>query len=291
MAAMPWRFKSARPHFMFFPSYIPKNWLSHLFGKLATVKIPIWSSLFRDVFCKLYSLDESEMLQPISSYPTLQKLFTRRIKSEARLIATEALVSPVDGKVSQKGDLNELSLIQAKGKTYDLEGLLGDAERAESFRGGKWATIYLAPFNYHRIHSPVTGKINKAIYIPGNLWPVNVKSVGYVDKLFNVNERMTSFIDTGKGKVALVKVGALNVGRITLAYTDHFIANLNGKKGDGIPREWIPQSEVQVTKGGDLGCFELGSTVILIADREFLANHPESFKTPVESVVRMGQAF
>jgi phosphatidylserine decarboxylase len=276
---------------MFILFFLPKNLLSFLFGWFATIQVPIFSALFRDVFCRLFDLDETEMHKPIKAYPTLQKLFTRTIKSEARVIADTEMVSPVDGKVSQTGSLTEGQLIQAKGKNYDLAGLLGNAELASTFEGGKWATVYLAPFNYHRIHSPVNGIVKEAIYVSGNLWPVNEWSVGTIDNLFSVNERLTSLIEHPDGNLLVVKVGAYNVGRITIDYSDHFIANKYGKKGNGEPLTYTPAEKVEVTKGGGLGCFELGSTVVLIADKNFISKHPEAFKTQQGEVVRMGQAF
>lgn len=271
----------------FFFHILPKSLVSRLFGLLASSRTPIWAPLFKRVFCKMYALNEEEMEYKISEYSNLQALFTRRLKAGSRQIASDALVSPVDGKVSQCGELvnAELKMIQAKGRTYDLGGLLGDAKWASEYQGGQWCTIYLAPFNYHRIHSPVQGTVSRVKHLPGQLWPVNVWSVENISELFCVNERMITELQTPEGgKVLVVKVGATNVGRISLAFCD-WVSNEAGQFG---AREWIPEQEIQLDKGAELGCFELGSTVILICDAK--ARQDGLFQSYLNQAVQVGQS-
>ncbi|MGL1933370.1 MAG: archaetidylserine decarboxylase [Fibrobacterales bacterium] len=271
---------------------LPKNLISQLFGWLAYREWPLFAPIFRDVFVNMYSIDMSEAEAEQSEYPSVQKLFIRRLKKGARPIGSDELISPVDGKLSQYGTIHqpELELIQAKGKTYSLEKLIGSKERANSFENGIWATIYLAPFNYHRIHSPVTGSIVETTYIPGNLWPVNTMSIARVPELFCVNERVITTIEGENGGTCLVvKVGATNVGRISLSYTDLIISNTISPLAPQKPVQWKPSEPIAITKGDELGIFELGSTVVIIADKIYAENNPGLFEGTHEKAVLMGQ--
>ena len=182
-------------------------------------------------------------------------------------------------------------MIQAKGKTYSLSSLLRDAELASRFSGGRFATIYLAPFNYHRIHSPVKGRLLSASYCPGTLWPVNPWSVERVEGLFCINERLTTRIAVdGGGELLLVKVGATNVGRIVVNYAPNWITNV-GKLPRTSPRlDFSPKEEVRFEKGEEIGRFEMGSTVILVADRVLSERNPGLFASSLGKPVRMGQS-
>lgn len=271
----------------FFFHILPKSLVSRLFGLLASSKTPIWAPLFKNVFCKMYKLNEAEMQYKISEYPNLQALFTRRLKPGSRPLAQDLVVSPVDGKVSQCGELvnAELKMIQAKGRSYDLTGLLGDSHWASEYQGGQWATIYLAPFNYHRIHSPASGTVSRVKHLPGQLWPVNRWSVDNISELFCVNERLITELTTPQGgKILVVKVGATNVGRISLAFSD-WVTNEPGQFG---AREWIPNQTIELEKGAELGCFELGSTVILVLDAK--ARQEGIFVPHLSQAVQVGQS-
>ena len=140
---------------------LPKNLESRLFGNLIDLKIPLLSKLARNLFARAYALDMSEASKPLESYANIGELFVRELLPGKRPIADGEVVSPVDGRESQTGSLEgpDAEMIQAKGKTYSLSALLRDEELASHFAGGRFATIYLAPFNYHRIHSPVSGKL------------------------------------------------------------------------------------------------------------------------------------
>ena len=172
---------------------LPKNAASRVFGAFVRLRIPLVSKIARNAFAAYYKLDMDESEFPLKHYRSIGELFIRRLKPGMRPVADSEIVSPVDGVLSQTGVFDEKQeLIQAKGKTYTLKDLLRDEEMAMRFEGGVFATIYLAPFNYHRIHSPVKGELVDASYCPGTLWPVNVGSVERVEGLFCINERLTS---------------------------------------------------------------------------------------------------
>lgn len=271
---------------------LPKNLLSQAFGFLASINLPIWSTLFKTVFYKIFKLNLEESEKSLGEYPNLQAMFTRRLKPGAREIAFDEVVSPVDGVLSQCGyiDDEDLQLIQAKNKTYTLAALLGSEKEAERYKGGMWATIYLSPYNYHRIHSGVSGDLVSALYVPGTLWPVNEWSVANIDEVFCVNERVTSIIQSGEKRSALCKVGATNVGKITLAYTDDIVCNTNKMDQFKDTLEWVPNHKVQIEKAAELGCFELGSTVVFVLDSKYRTQYPDLFSKYLNKSVTMGQS-
>ncbi|MBX9766605.1 MAG: archaetidylserine decarboxylase, partial [Bdellovibrionales bacterium] len=169
-------------------SRIPKNQLSQIVGKLVETKLPgPLAGASVKAFAKYYNINLSEAEKPVGEYRSIADLFTRRLKAGARPVQG-SLVHPCDAVISESGFASDGILIQAKGLTYSLEALLADWELAERFRSGLYATYYLCPTDYHRVHSPVTGSVKKAIYVPGTLWPVNTWSVQRVRNLFAINE-------------------------------------------------------------------------------------------------------
>lgn len=269
--------------FMTLMRLLPRSALSHAVGHATRLNVPPWmhQAVIRK-FAEAYkvNLDEAEL--PVEGYPTFLDFFTRRLKPGVRPVdaAEDAVVSPVDGCVSQLGYALEGKLVQAKGITYTAAQLLGDAAAAAPFEGGAWATIYLAPRDYHRIHSPLGGEVEGYGYIPGEFWPVNAASVALVDALFCVNERLVTYLRTPAGRVAVVKVGATNVSRIRATYDDVIThTDQPGKQhryGKAIP----------VEKGGELGVFEMGSTVILLFEKGRVSWDE---KLRPDQVVRMGE--
>ena len=279
--------------FYVFMKLLPKNAASRLFGAFTRLRIPFLSKIARNAFANYYKLDMSEAEYPLSHYKNIGELFIRKLKPGMRPVADAEVVSPVDGVLSQTGTFDDDSqtLIQAKGKTYTLKSLLRSEELAERFKGGAFATIYLAPFNYHRIHSPVSGDLVLSSYCPGTLWPVNAGSVERVEGLFCINERLTSQIRLADGsEVLVVKVGATNVGRIGVVYSDTIMTNAGKLPRDSKRLDWIPNKQFSFEKGGELGRFEMGSTVILVVDKKIRERHPDLFKSRIGQAVKVGEA-
>ncbi|NGQ96570.1 phosphatidylserine decarboxylase [Brevibacillus sp. SYP-B805] len=239
---------------------LPQNAMSRTMGKITASR---FSRLAIRRYIRHYHIDVDAVEKPVEEYKSLKEFFTRRLKPDARPVADGpgVIVSPVDGTISQMGDIQEGTLIQAKGKLYSVGELLGGApELARRFQGGKFVTIYLSPRDYHRIHMPVDGVLRTYTYVPGRLYPVNRLGVEQVDRLFARNERLVTFIDSAEiGSVAVVKVGALFVGSVKVTYCR---ATTNVKRGKQVS-EQIPDSPM-LRKGEELGWFEFGSTVILV---------------------------
>lgn len=242
---------------------VPKNALSRTVG--VALRAPWPQPLVRVAiggFSRAYRVDTSEAERDALSYRTFNDFFTRRLKPGARPIAggDDVACCPVDGAVGQVGPITDGQLVQAKGRTFSVRDLLVDEDDARDFEGGTFATLYLAPYNYHRIHTPIAGRITGYSYVPGHLWPVNTAGVAHVDKLFAVNERLITYLDTAAGRVALVKVGATCVGRIRALYDD-VVTNTGGRPQF---RRVRYDSPIDIGKGDECAVFEMGSTVIAL---------------------------
>ena len=245
---------------------LPQGLMSRAWGWLARRRRPrVAIHALKHVFVKGTGIDMSEAVFDLATYPTLEALFVRKLKSGARRVDPDpaAFVSPVDGTVGQNGVVTDGTMLQVKGRSYRLADLLGDANDAQRFEGGTYTTLYLAPRDYHRIHAPLSGQVSEGVVIPGALMPVFVDAVKSVDGLFARNERIITYIDTPKfGRVAVVKVGATLVGRITLAYDPDVWTNRPGQRQRRM--RYNPPRLLQ--KGAEVGTFELGSTVIVVAE-------------------------
>jgi phosphatidylserine decarboxylase len=242
---------------------LPKNVLSRLVGEITRARLPkaVRCAAMR-AFAARYGVDLSECGE-LESFETFVEFFSRPLRPGLRPIASgeEVIVSPVDGVVSQAGCAEGGRLLQAKGVEYTLEALLGDAALALRFRGGAFATLYLSPRDYHRIHYPLGGRVVGYRYLPGRLWPVNPASVRGVPGLFTVNERLATILETPLGACAVVAVGAIIVGRIRVYY-DTAAPYSNRAGAERVAHEYaVP---IPVEKGQELGAFEMGSTVILL---------------------------
>jgi phosphatidylserine decarboxylase len=258
--------------------------LSRLVSGLAERRLPgpLLRPLLRG-YVRVCKVDLSEAAEPLAAYPSFNAFFTRRLREGARVLDADpgAVLSPSDSRVNSIGPVPEDGrLEQVKGNTYSLQALLGGPEGAE-FRHGAQATLYLSPSMYHRVHAPVTGRIRSWRYLPGRLYPVNALAVRLVKELFAVNERLAIIIDTEAfGPVAVVMVGATNVGRMTLSF-DSLATNA------GLPATAVrPATPIPMERGQELGTFNLGSTVVLLIGR------PQGLvaQTAPAQVVRMGQA-
>lgn len=243
---------------------LPRSALSTVVGKLTRLPAPApMHHAFMRFFAKRYRVSLEDAEGPVTDYPTFAQFFTRRLKPGLRPIdaSPNVIVSPVDGAVSEAGYVTGRSCLQAKGITFPIGKLLGDEARADVFEGGAFATLYLSPRDYHRIHAPLEGAITGYTYLPGEFWPVNPASVRNVDALFAVNERLVTWLSTPLGTVAVVAVGATCVSRIHASY-DAILTHTGQPSKTHTYERPIP-----IERGGELGMFEMGSTVILVFEK------------------------
>lgn len=215
-------------------------------------------------FSRRYDIDasEAEFASP-ADYPTFNAFFTRALKSGARPVddSGRSIVSPADGRLTEYGTIDDGTLLQAKGIRYPIEALLGE-QRSEldAFIGGSYATVYLAPRDYHRVHAPAAGGLTQTRYIPGRRFAVNEATASVVDRLFCRNERVVCHFEGEFGRMAVVLVGALNVASISTAR--------HGELPSGRARQWDEPVSVAYRKGEEIGRFNLGSTVIVVFERD-----------------------
>jgi phosphatidylserine decarboxylase len=242
---------------------LPKKSLSRLVGNFAR---STYSRFLIPTFAKQYQINLDEAEKTIDKYSSLTDFFIRRLKPGSRAIADgdEVIVSPVDGKVSVFGTIENGTLIQAKGVYFTVNELLGgDEDRASRYNGGQFMTIYLSPQDYHRIHTPLAGEITGYAYVPGTLFPVNAFGVRAVKGLFARNERVITYLNTEAGEVAVIKVGAIIVGSVKVNYSD-ITTNVRGGQ---VVKESL-KGKKGIQKGDEVGRFEFGSTVILLFERD-----------------------
>jgi phosphatidylserine decarboxylase len=275
---------------------VPKNWLSRVVGKIVERRWPFgFHTVIRDQMIRVFKPDVAEAEQALDRYPTWADFFTRRLRPGARPLGPSPLVCPVDGTLTQRGLLESprLFLTQIKGLRYSLKDLLAGWDPAP-YAGGAFLTVYLAPYNYHRIHAPAAGKVLRARHVPGALWPVNAWSVQKIAGLFVRNDRvlveMEGPLPPGEGggttgRLTNALIGATNVGRTTLAFSD-LRGNDPGARG---VRDFTPKDPLPLAKGAELACFEMGSTIVLILDARWAARlRPELLADTASVPVRLG---
>ena len=257
--------------------------LSRLTGRLSDLRLPtaILAPAIR-AYARAFGADLKEAAQPPETYASFNAFFTRRLREGTRPIAggEGVVVSPSDSRLSSIGPVPpDGRLEQVKGSSYSVEALLGSAEDGAPFRRAVHATLYLSPAMYHRVHSPVDGCVSAWRYVPGRLFTVNRIGVRAVPGLFTRNERVCVFLESeAHGPVAVVLVGAANVGRISLAFGD-LVTNRDAQGG-----RFTPAAPIAVRRGDELGAFNLGSTVVLLVADPALAPLAAAGK-----LVRMGQ--
>lgn len=243
---------------------LPQHLLSRAVGWLAELRHPVWlkSTLVR-LFIRAFGVDMSEAEQPDpEAYPTFNAFFTRSLRPGVRPLADEGVLSPADGTISQIGRMQEHSIIQAKGRRYSSWSLLGgDDERVAWYRNGHFATIYLSPRDYHRVHMPLDGKLIATRYVPGRLFSVNQATAEGVDALFARNERLVCHFETPAGPMAMVLVGAMIVAGIETVWSGQVAPPLRGVQERDY--QHLPEP-VSLARGEEMGRFQLGSTVILL---------------------------
>jgi phosphatidylserine decarboxylase len=268
------------------PQYlIPKQALTVLAGKLASAEAGKLTTNVIRWFVGRYQVNMAEAANPdIASYKTFNEFFTRPLKEGARPVAAADFLCPVDGAISQFGAIERDQIFQAKGHSYSTTSLVGgDRNLAAQFENGSFATLYLSPRDYHRIHMPCDGRLTRMIYVPGALFSVNPTTARGVPGLFARNERVVCFFESANGPFVLTLVGATIVGSMATVW--HGVIN---PPRPGVIREWrYDEQNIVLKKGEEMGRFLLGSTVVMLFPRNTLTFNPEW--TPTRPI-RMGEA-
>ena len=273
-----------RPPAYYFIWILPRNSFNRLCGLFADAQLPRFLlTLLIRLFSWKYGVNLNEASKQVSEYRNFNEFFTRKLLPDARTLDPdkEAVLSPVDGILGESGIINNEVLIQAKGLEYRLADLLKDSEKSKFYDGGVFITIYLAPYNYHRIHSMVSGEVREFCYIPGDLWTVSPLGVHHVPELFARNERLITYFETDKGECALVKIGATVVGRIRVVYHDI----TSNQPGAAFQKNMLVPP-FRVERGDEVGLFELGSTVICL----FPPGQIELNELKIDQEILLGQA-
>jgi phosphatidylserine decarboxylase len=265
----------------------PQKALSNLAGWLSENRWTWFKNWQISYLIKRYGVDiEAAMSSDIAEYPTFNSFFTRKLKPELRPIDQHpaSIASPADGIVSQAGYIKEHLLFQAKGFYFTLSNLLGGSEIwAKAFHNGCFATIYLSPKDYHRVHMPIRGTLKETLFIPGKLFSVNTSTAKAVPNLFARNERLVCIFETQAGPMAIILVGAMLVASINTVWQAPIKANT-------ITQQFFPTTGPQaitLEKGEELGHFKMGSTVIML-----FAQHQMTWASTMQeqALVQMGQS-
>ena len=251
--------------FIIFQYLLPHHLLSRGVGLLA--QNHLLRKLFIRTFIRRYKVDLSQAtIQDIEKFENFNAFFTRELQADARPLANTvgAIVCPADGAISQLGNITDGNLLQAKGRHYSCEDLLaGDAQVAGLFRTGKFATIYLSPRDYHRVHMPMAGVLKKTVYVPGRLFSVNQTTADSVPNLFARNERLICLFETELGPMAVILVGAMIVAGIDTVWAGE-VCPTAGKR-EILETDYTNHAPaVELPLGGELGRFRLGSTAIVL---------------------------
>jgi phosphatidylserine decarboxylase len=266
---------------------LPKHLVSRMVGWLAAAEAGVITQFFIRTFIKAFKVDMSEAkFSDPTHYNTFNAFFTRQLKDDIRPIEDneKQLCHSVDGRVSQFGKIIGDAIFQAKGHNYSLTTLLGGKpELASVFKGGDFATIYLSPKDYHRIHMPIDGKLTDMLHVPGELFSVNPLTAANVPGLFARNERVVTIFDTPVGKVAIVLVGATIVASIETVWA----GNITPPAGKTVQHWQYEDQDIQLSKGDEMGRFKLGSTIVVC----FEPNAVEFTDLQAGMVTRLGEPF
>ena len=238
---------------------LPRVRISRMVGRLCDRELhPHLSRAIAQAYCRAYSVNMDEVAPQRAPYASFDAFFTRALRDGARSISSDAVVSPADGALLSSGDVDRAATINVKGRPYDVAELIGDPALAQRYRGGQFAVVYLSPRDYHRVHSPVEGTITSVRGIPGDLFPVNSIGERHIPRLFVRNNRVEIAIETKDvGRVSVVMVGAVIVGRISVSVIDA------PAPPPGLTRITPPRA---VKRGDAIGMFHLGSTVVLLIE-------------------------
>jgi len=270
---------------------LPQHILSRLVANIANCRTPLIKNFIIRQYCKFYRIDMADMLEPNPiNYPTFNEFFIRALKPGTRPITNDqkTIISPVDGKIGQIGQINANLLISAKGKNFTLEQLFADNEDAALFHNANFAVLYLAPSNYHRIHMPVSGKLRSMRYVPGKLFSVNPKTVERIPGVFARNERIIVTFDTVFGTMAMVLVGAMIVGSIETSWAGVVMPN----KQKSVMNWNYTKQEIVFEHGLEIANFKLGSTVILLFPEKAMQwNQTVQKDNPIKMGQNLGTLF
>ena len=263
---------------------LPKRAMTALAGRIASTPRGKATTRLIRWFIARYQVDMSEAVNPDpASYATFNEFFTRPLRPGVRPLAQAALICPVDGAISQFGHIDRDQILQAKGHHYTTTALVGgDAALAARFEGGLFATLYLSPRDYHRVHMPCDGTLARMIYVPGDLFSVNPVTARGVPGLFARNERVVCVFESERGPFVLALVAATIVGGMATVW--HGV--VNAPRGGSL-REWVYRpGEVTLKQGDEMGRFLLGSTVVLLFPPSFHQFHPD---WAIGGAVRLGE--
>lgn len=271
--------------------FLPQNLVSYLLGIFVRIQWPkTIQTIFNQSFVAIFKLNMREAEKPLGAYRTVEEIFTRALAPNQRRISG-GYVSSADGILElSKAALSGSTAVQAKGITYSLSELvLGN--KSQDIAAKWYTTVYLAPHNYHRVHSPFSGQVTGIRYISGRLWPVNRPAVRAIPGLFCRNERLVFSVDVATGgKAWVVMVGAFNVGRMSTRLSPEFITNAGSRqyRRSSTPQDLALPAAIPIAAGEELGIFMLGSTTVVVLDEAAAAGlRPQEITTP--QTVSMGQ--
>lgn len=248
--------------FILFQHVLPQHALSRLAGALAASEQPWIKDRLIRRFVDAYNVDMSDAARTIDQFASFNDFFTRELKPGTRPLAdaSEFILSPADGAISQLGTITQGRIFQAKGRDFTAAEILSlGPEAAERFEGGAFITIYLSPRDYHRVHMPAGGKLQSTAYVPGELFSVNQQTAEGVDRLFARNERLSCLFDRPDGAFASIMVGAMIVAGIDTVWPHRFCGHARD-----VVREDFANGAIELAAGAEMGRFYLGSTVVLL---------------------------
>ena len=269
------------------PQYIiPQHVFSLVMYRATRCEVVWFKNLIISTIIKQYKVNMAEAAEMnLDYYSSFNTFFTRLLRNDVRPISESDIVSPVDGVVSQVGPVTSGQIVQAKGQEYSVLALLGgDDALTSEFVGGQFATIYLSPKDYHRIHMPATGVLRKMRYIPGKLFSVSPRTARAVPDLFARNERVAVTFDTDFGPIVMVLVGAIFVGSMETIWAGQITPNY-GK----VIQQWTYDGEQAITieKGQEMGRFNMGSTVVMLVGKDVALFNEQ---VEVEATIQLGNA-
>ncbi len=263
---------------------LPRKRLSKFVGQLAFKKFPKGLQVQINYrYARFFKINLNETEFPYYDYNSLGEFFIRRLKPSARPLSDLPIVHPADSQIVQHGKIADTTMLQAKGRNYDLQKFVKIPDAKEKYSNGYFVTYYLSPRDYHRVHSPVSGYITQIQYCTGDLWPVNQWALKNIPELYSENERIYVEIATENGPVGVVFVGATNVGSIVLSFDRKVFTNWKMKS---LNKTY--ESPIAIEKGEELGMFKMGSTIVVLYNKELMEFYGD--KLDIKEFVKVGQS-